>query len=451
MINHPDDRRTVSWTAVAVAGLAAVVAVGVHQALVPFLAGPRMGLFTNGGDLEFYRHGALQVLHGHPLYAAKLPPGGWFTYPPFAAMSFLPLALLNSTVAKALWLLVSFTGLVATIWRCATTLGWRPELRLLLLSVALALVALDVQAVRGTLWQGQVNLILMAIVTWDLTRANESRLRGWSVGVAAGIKLTAVVFIPYLLVTRQWRAAAAAAGTAALTVALGWLILPSDSTAYWLHAAVQTDRIGPLTHVGNYSVGGIVATVASPGQMPIAWWLAGVVLISVLALIAVQCAERRGERLLAVTIAGLLSCAVPPLAWGHHWVWSVPLLAWALDRTARARGGVRVAWAVGVGATYLVVFMWFTAWVFRKAQELQTDYPNHAAAMGAAVGEMSRLDRVLVVATHPALLVVVASATIWFARGPHHSVGADPSVDRVRRARGRRPCDTRGSGSPRRS
>ncbi|KAA0096058.1 DUF2029 domain-containing protein [Mycolicibacterium sp. P1-18] len=436
MINYPDDRRTVSWTAIAVAGLAAVVAVGVHQALVPFLADPRMGLFTNGGDLEVYRHGALQVLHGQPLYAAKLPPGGWFTYPPFAAMSFLPLALLNSAAAKALWMLVSFTGLVATIWRCATTLGWRPELRLLLLSVALALVALDVQAVRGTLWQGQVNLILMAIVTWDLTRANDSRLRGWSVGVAAGVKLTAVVFIPYLLVTRQWRAAAVATGTAALTVALGWLILPSDSTAYWLHAAFQTDRIGPLAHVGNYSVGGIVATVASPGQMPIAWWLAGVVLISVLALIAAQRAERGGERLLAVTIAGLLSCAVPPLAWGHHWVWSVPLLAWALDRTARARGRERVAWAVGVGATYLLVFMWFTAWVFRKAEELQAHSPNHAAAMGAAVGEMSRLDQVVVVATHPALLVAVASAIIWFAKRPNHSVGADPFADRVRRASG---------------
>jgi len=445
LINHPDDRRTVSWMAVAVAGLAAVVAVGVHQALVPFLAGPRMGLFTNGGDLEVYRHGALQVLHGQPLYAAKLPPGGWFTYPPFAALSFLPLALLNAAVAKALWLVVSFTALVATIWRCATTLRWRPEPHLLILSVALALVALDVQAVRGTLWQGQVNLILMAIVTWDLTRANDSRFRGWSVGVAAGVKLTAVMFIPYLLVTRQWRATATAVGTAALTAALGWLILPSDSTAYWLHAAFQTDRIGPLTHVGNYSVGGIVATVASPGHMPIAWWLAGVVLLSVLALIAARRAERGGERLLAVTIAGLLSCAVPPLAWGHHWVWSVPLLAWALDRTARTRGRVRVAWAVGVGATYLVVFMWFTAWVFREAQELQTDYPSHAAAMGAAVGEMSRLDRVLVVATHPTLLVVMAGATIWFARGPHHPVGADPSVDRVKPRKWSKACSKRRS------
>ena len=75
-----------SWTAVVVAGLAAAVGVLVQQALVPFLAGSQMGLLTNGGDLDVYRHGGLQVLHGLPLYAAKVPPGGWFTYPPFAAI-----------------------------------------------------------------------------------------------------------------------------------------------------------------------------------------------------------------------------------------------------------------------------------------------------------------------------------------------------------------------------
>ena len=412
-----------SSTAVVVAGLAAVVAVLVQQALVPFLADSQMGLLTNGGDLDVYRHGGLQVLHGLPLYTAKVPPGGWFTYPPFAALVFIPLAIANFAVAKAVWLLVSFAALVVTIWRCATALGWRPDLRLVLLATALAVAALDVQAVRGTLWQGQVNLVLMAIITWDLTRPAGSRLRGWSVGVAAGIKLTAIVFVPYLLVTRQWRAAVTAVGSAALTALLGGLILPADSAAYWLHAVFQTDRIGPLSHVGNYSVGGIVATVAAPGPMPVAWWLLGVVGVSVLALVAAHRAERAGHRLLGITVVGLLSCAVPPLAWGHHWVWSVPLLACALDRAVRSHGRARVAWAVGVGATYLTVFMWFTAWVFRASRAVQTGYPNYAAAMSAAVGQMTKPERLLVVAIHPALLVVVAAATIWATRPRHRSRG----------------------------
>lgn len=413
---HPDRRRTVSWTFVAVAYLAGAAALLAQHALVPFWADSHMGLFTNGGDLDVYRHGVLQVLHGQPLYTAKIPPGGWFTYPPFAVITFVPLALLNFAVAKGLWMLVSFAALGATIWRCATTLGWRPDRRLALLGVALAFAALDIQAVRGTLWQGQVNLVLMALIVWDLLRAKESRLRGWSVGIAAGVKLTAVVFVPYLLVTRQWRAAATAAGTAALTVLLGGLALPADSADYWSRAAFHTDRIGPLTHVGNYSIGGILATLSAPGPMPGVWWSCGVVLASALGLYAAYHAERRGQGLLAITTVGLLSCTVPPLAWGHHWVWTVPLLAVMLGQVARTRGRVRWLWGASAAAVYLLVFMWFTAWTYREAQRLGPDHPTYAAALGAAIGEMTTVDRLLVVATHPALFVVVGCATIVLAR-----------------------------------
>lgn len=411
----PDRRRTVSWAIVAVGCLAALAAVLAQHALLPFTAGSHMGLLTNGGDLDVYRHGGLQVLGGKPLYAAKVPPGGWFTYPPFAAIAFVALALPSFGIAKGLWMLVSFAALVATIWRCATTLGWRSDRRLALLSVAMSFVALDVQAVRGTLWQGQVNLALMALIVWDLTRPSGSRLRGWSVGVAAGMKLTAIVFIPYLLFTRQWRAAATAGGAVALTVGLGWVILPSDSAAYWLHAVVQTDRIGPLAHVGNYSIGGILATLFAPGPMPTTWWLVAVVLACALGFLAAHRAERNGERLLAIAITGLLSCMVPPLAWGHHWVWTVPLLAIMIDRVARTSWQVRWTWAAATAAVYLLVFMWFTAWVYREAIDLEATQPTYAAAVGAAVADMTKWERLLVVIGHPALFAVVACSTIVLA------------------------------------
>jgi alpha-1,2-mannosyltransferase len=411
----PDPRRTASWTMVAVAGVLAAGALLAQHAMVPFGAQPHMGLLSGGGDLDIYRQGALRVLHRDPLYTSKVPPGGWFTYPPFAALVFVPLAVLNFTAAKGLWMLVSSAALVATIWRCATTLGWRPDRRLMLLSVAVGFVALDVQAVRGTLWQGQVNLILMALILWDLCRPGDSRWRGWSVGVAAGVKLTAIVFVPYLLVTRQWRAAVNACGAAALTVGLSWLILPSDSAGYWLHAVVRTDRIGPLAHVGNYSVGGILANLSAPAQMSTPWWIAGVCACGALGFYAARHAECAGYRLLAVTIVGLLSCTVPPLAWGHHWVWVVPLLVVTLDRVARTRGRMRLAWAAATASVYLLTFMWFTAWVYREADDLAAVYPTHAASLGAAIDEMTKMDRLFVVAVHPVLFVIVACAAVVLA------------------------------------
>jgi alpha-1,2-mannosyltransferase len=397
---------------VIVAWVVAVAALLIHHSLEPFTAGSQMGMLTNGGDLDIYRHGGLQVLHGDPLYDGPIPPGGWFTYPPFAALAFIPLSLLAFPVAKAVWMLASFAALVATCWRCATVLGYRADRHLGMLSVAMAVVALDIEAVRGTLWQGQVNLVLMAIIVWDLTRHGEARYRGWTVGIAAGIKLTAVVFVPYLLITRQWRAAIVAAGSAAVTVLLTWCLLPADSAQYWSHAVFQTDRIGPLTHPGNFSIGGILANLWSPAPMPALWWLLGVGVAGVVGYYAAYRAERTGHQLLAVTITGLLSCTVPPLAWGHHWVWTVPLLAVAIDCVVRSTGPRRWAWITGTIAIYLAVFMWFNAWLYRTALQLSGNYPAYVAALDAAIARMTRVDKLLAVGTHPLLFFVVAVATV---------------------------------------
>jgi hypothetical protein len=189
------------------AGIAALL---VQTALVPFTAAPQFGLLVNDGDLAIYRNAARAVLDSQALYSVPIPPGGWFTYPPFAALCFVPLAIVSFGVAKVVWFAMSYVALWATIWRCWRVLGYRGDARLALLCLGLGLVAVDIEAVRGTLWQGQINLLLMAVLVWDLTRPASARLRGFSVGLVAGIKLTAIVFLPYLLLTRQWRAVAPA-------------------------------------------------------------------------------------------------------------------------------------------------------------------------------------------------------------------------------------------------
>ena len=42
------------------------------------------------------------------------------------------------------------------------------------------------------------NLILLALVVWDISRADGARGQGTGVGLAAAIKLTPLIFIPYL-------------------------------------------------------------------------------------------------------------------------------------------------------------------------------------------------------------------------------------------------------------
>ena len=65
-----------------------------------------------------------------------------------------------------------------------------------------------------TIYLGQVNLVLLALILWDLSQPDTGKSRWWKgfgTGIAAGIKLTPLIFIPYLLVARKFRQAAMAA------------------------------------------------------------------------------------------------------------------------------------------------------------------------------------------------------------------------------------------------
>ena len=101
-------------------------------------------------------------------------------------------------------------------------------------TLGVSALALLTEPVQQTLALGQVNLLLMLLVVADLLTpdALRGRTRWWhgiGIGLAAGVKLTPLIFIPYLLLVRRYRQAATAAGVFAATVALGYAVLPRDS------------------------------------------------------------------------------------------------------------------------------------------------------------------------------------------------------------------------------
>ncbi len=75
--------------------------------------------------------------------------------------------------------------------------------------VLLAATALGLwlEPVFQTFVFGQVNLALTCLVLWDLSRPDGARLKGFAIGIAAGIKLTPAIFAVYLLVTGRVKAA----------------------------------------------------------------------------------------------------------------------------------------------------------------------------------------------------------------------------------------------------
>ncbi len=328
-------------------------------------------------DLVVYRDGGLIVRHvspaydphrGSPLYDWTGSHGVQFTYPPFAAVLFSVASVLSWTVMRWAMTLASMAALGLTLWLVFGALGYRdrPAVRAGG-TLGVSALALATEPVQQTLSLGQVNLLLMLLVAADLLTGGAlvpgGRTRWWhgiGIGVAAGVKLTPLIFIPYLLLTRRYRQAATASGAFAATVALGYAILPGDSGTYWANGLfLKANRIVFLGTRGNQSLRGVLARLAgsvSAGTVP---WIAAAVLVAVAGLVAAALLYRARQPVPAMLACALTGLLVSPLSWDHHWVWVAPGLALLAHLGAVAgRRAVRAAWW-GAG---LLLFLIFASW-----------------------------------------------------------------------------------------
>ena len=315
-------------------------------------------------DLTAYRIGGWRVLSGVPLYGLPLigaTRGVFeFVYPPFAALLFAPLAVAQGTtlVVVGLAVGVGLTGAVVAL--SLRGLGTpRPGAagpgaagagRTVCLAAGATGLLLWCEPVYQTVTFGQVNLLVAALVLVDVVRRPAARTSGVFIGIAAGIKLTPLFFVAYLVVTRRFRAAAVACGAFLATVAVGAVLLPGDSRTFWSGAFADPARIGVPEHPGNQSLRGLIARGVGVGAAEQGVWLVGAAALAVLGLLVARRLSRRGAELGAVTVCGLTATAVSPCSWVHHWVWFAPLLILLADRAVRRRSAVAWAALVGVAA-----------------------------------------------------------------------------------------------------
>jgi len=184
--------------------------------------------------------------------------------------------------------------------------------------------------------------------------------QGVGVGIAAGIKLTPLFFIPLLLVTRRLRAAAVATGTFLATVLAGFVLAPSQAHDYWFRGIVDDlNRIAPVGSSGNESLRGAIARLALPTGVAGPAWIVGAIVLGAACLLVAARAEDDGDGVLAVGLCGLGSAALSPFSWGYHWVWFVPLAVHLANR-AIVRG--RHAATVLLVGLWAVTAAWITGW-----------------------------------------------------------------------------------------
>ena len=297
--------------------------------------------FTGGLDFNVYRLGAMTIFDNEGMHkdlyardlldygALKLP----FTYPPFAALLFVPFAFLPFGVGVGIMYTISIGvawWMATLIYDYATSRGYHIPFQDKLGRYGTIAVLTIIIILSGPWRRGlalvQVNPIILILVLADFLRPAKRIPRGALIGIAGGIKLTPLAFGLILLMRKDWRGVASVAGGFVGTIALGFLAVPGEAAYYWGVAVRNTSRIGVTAFYDNVSLTGIFAHQGVPE--PIATVL--VVALSLFLLVATAALMRlfiRANMVFSqVALNAFLMLQISPISWSHHNTWYPVLL-----------------------------------------------------------------------------------------------------------------------------
>jgi alpha-1,2-mannosyltransferase len=309
-------------------------------------------------DLDVYRTGGLAVLHGQPLYSVLTQPPQLlpFTYPPVAAIFAVPLAMMSWPVAQAVWVAFVYVPFAVIVWY-----SFRPLLRRagpwrVVLFAALFCAGAYLFPMQDEMRFGQVDAVLAALAVADCAAVKPRWPRGALVGLATAVKLVPGVFIIYLWVSGQRRAATTAT-LAALAWSLGaFLLVPKDSVTYWTSAIFNSGRLGDNAGTENQSLRGLLLRFFLPGSAPGALWVLIAVAVAVPGFLLARRLARQQWPIAGIAVTALLLVLVSPVAWIHYFLLVVPAIGALVGDGRRIK---RVLTAAGTAVFFGLTVPWW--------------------------------------------------------------------------------------------
>jgi hypothetical protein len=264
----------------------------------------------------------------YPRGPGDIRSGFAFVYPYLMAFPFVPLSWLGRWGA-----LVFIAGSALAVVAGCRLAGAGPRGTALVLLTSFTIIGLQMGTLNALLFLGLIAL-------W------RARDRPLAAGLLTAMLIYSKLFLApvwlWLALTRRWRAAAVAAGTAGALLALGGLVGPVGPLTYASMLGTLADAEAPD---GDSLTGLLMNTGLGAGA---ATWVARAVALAVLVavLVAAGRARQDDERVLFAAVIGC-SLLASPIVWNHYLILlSAALLVVAPRADAALAVFALVSWPV---------------------------------------------------------------------------------------------------------
>ncbi len=221
-------------------------------------------------------------------------------YPPLFILLSTPLALLPVTFASWIWFWLLAACVLAALW-VVEVRDWR----------CLALAVTSPVVVHG-LYYGNLTIFLLVPLAVAWRYRDRARVAGLAVGVAVAAKLFVWPLVVWLLLTRRFRAAIWAAGSAAALVLVPWALIGFEGFTDYPALLRAVQDVYAIRSVSLSTVAGSLG-VSIPGAVGVAA-VAGVVCLAATAWVVRRPdGDRRAFALVVV------ACVIAsPIVWPNY-------------------------------------------------------------------------------------------------------------------------------------
>jgi len=247
---------------------------------------------------------ARALFDGIPMYPeptrAAVEIGNPAVYPPFAVLLTAPLALLSASAASWAW----FVALAAAVLATMLIVGVR-DWRCLVLALTSPVV------LQGLYW-GNLSLALLLPLALAWRYRERAGIAGVAIGAAVAAKLIAWPLVIWLLVTRRYRAAAWAAGSAVVLVVGSWAVVGFDGMLDYPALLRKTQDVYATR---SDSIAGVLGGLGASVTVAVACcWVVGLALVA----LAVWVARREDGDRKAFGLLVAAAIMASPIAWPNY-------------------------------------------------------------------------------------------------------------------------------------